>query len=288
LFFLDTLEGEEDQQETVRHRMWIDPTLTGELTDDEEFSLCKCRIVTGRTHQIRVHMRHIGHPLVSDTKYLEPKKCQEDRQWCPRMFLHAALLEFSDPDSPNTFVEAICPLAHELVHALETALVCVEDYQTDNMMQYGIPDVPQHTVDTTGTMENKLSKAVKQLDIKHTSVKSSKSSQTKVYKDTKVTDHLNEAFLHHLPLPPAIAPPAPFMKTRNTQHNSENEASQNDCNSSYSQNDTTTLSKDYSKGNHINLDHMCHVNTSCLHPPTVTPPTPLENRQRHAFYQNHD
>lgn len=118
--------------------MWIDPSLTGKNTENEEFSLCKCRIVTGRTHQIRVHMRHIGHPLVSDTKYLDAKKCQEDRQWCPRMFLHAAILEFADPDS-NAYVESLCPLAHELVRALDTALVCVNDYEPVAMEQLGIP-----------------------------------------------------------------------------------------------------------------------------------------------------
>lgn len=122
-------------------RMWIDPGLNGKLTEDDEFSLCKCRIVTGRTHQIRVHMKHIGHPLVSDTKYLESKKCQEDRQWCPRMFLHAAVLEFADPDNPHTFVETVCPLARELVQALDNALVCVDDYEPITLRQYGIPDI---------------------------------------------------------------------------------------------------------------------------------------------------
>lgn len=121
--------------------MWIDPGLTGKHTENDEFSLCKCRIVTGRTHQIRVHMKHIGHPLVSDTKYLEAKKCQEDRQWSPRMFLHAAVLEFADPDNPNGFIETVCPLASELVQALDTALICVDDYEPQSMRQYGIPDV---------------------------------------------------------------------------------------------------------------------------------------------------
>eukprot|EP01053_Blabericola_migrator_P000893 Blabericola_migrator_1__892@NODE_121_length_13441_cov_57_998280_g108_i0_p3_GENE_NODE_121_length_13441_cov_57_998280_g108_i0NODE_121_length_13441_cov_57_998280_g108_i0_p3_ORF_typecomplete_len301_score16_84PseudoU_synth_2/PF00849_22/4_9e33_NODE_121_length_13441_cov_57_998280_g108_i078788780 len=103
----------------------------------EEYSLCKCRIITGRTHQIRVHMRHIGHPLVSDTKYLDSERCQEDRLWCPRMFLHAAALEFADPDAqPGTFTEAICPLAHELVQAMDVALVCVEDFV--NLESHGV------------------------------------------------------------------------------------------------------------------------------------------------------
>eukprot|EP00923_Selenidium_pygospionis_P001374 GHVN01002047.1.p1 GENE.GHVN01002047.1~~GHVN01002047.1.p1 ORF type:complete len:4463 (-),score=744.69 GHVN01002047.1:1187-14575(-) len=121
------------------HVMWINPELNGLATQEEEFSLCKCRITTGRTHQIRVHMQSIGHPLAADTKYLESKKCEEDRQWCPRMFLHAAVLEFNDPDSvAKETYKAVCPLADELVQALDTALTIVTDYGTLDDA-YGIP-----------------------------------------------------------------------------------------------------------------------------------------------------
>lgn len=103
------------------------PEINGKESEDEEFTLCSCRIITGRTHQIRVHMRHIGHPLVGDSKYLEPiSKCAEDRVWCQRMFLHAAALEFVDPDT-NVFTEVICPLAQELIEAIDSALELVED-----------------------------------------------------------------------------------------------------------------------------------------------------------------
>ncbi|CAJ1395064.1 unnamed protein product [Effrenium voratum] len=61
---------------------------------NQVFSLCRIVIVTGRTHQIRVHMASIGHPLVSDGKYNSKNKT--DLMWCPRMFLHAWRLGFYD------------------------------------------------------------------------------------------------------------------------------------------------------------------------------------------------
>lgn len=36
---------------------------------DEGYSLLECHLYTGRTHQIRVHMRHTGHPVVGDQLY---------------------------------------------------------------------------------------------------------------------------------------------------------------------------------------------------------------------------
>ncbi|KFH02797.1 RNA pseudouridine synthase superfamily protein [Toxoplasma gondii VAND] len=95
----------------------------------QEFSFCRVRIHTGRTHQIRVHFRHIGHPLVGDTKYCDLYKCTVDRSWCARMFLHSAVLEFDNPDKTETqHVRVVCPLATELLAALENELVCLEDY----------------------------------------------------------------------------------------------------------------------------------------------------------------
>ncbi|MBI5356849.1 RluA family pseudouridine synthase [Candidatus Collierbacteria bacterium] len=51
---------------------------------------------TGRTHQIRVHFKYFGHPLVSDEKY-GGNIALEDRKWCSRIFLHAAKIQFSHP-----------------------------------------------------------------------------------------------------------------------------------------------------------------------------------------------
>ena len=52
---------------------------------------------TGRTHQLRVHLQYIGHPIVSDPIYGWAKKVGNDFVWCPRLFLHAKYLEFTHP-----------------------------------------------------------------------------------------------------------------------------------------------------------------------------------------------
>lgn len=61
------------------------------------FSLVKCRPKTGRTHQIRVHMAHIQHPLVGDATYAGEKRKRADALWCARQFLHAQKLEIMHP-----------------------------------------------------------------------------------------------------------------------------------------------------------------------------------------------
>ncbi|NCN03813.1 MAG: RluA family pseudouridine synthase [Candidatus Pacebacteria bacterium] len=61
------------------------------------FSLVECWPKTGRTHQIRVHMNHIKHPLVGDKLYLGKKRLKLDPIWCSRHFLHASQLSFTHP-----------------------------------------------------------------------------------------------------------------------------------------------------------------------------------------------
>ncbi len=71
-------------------------------------SLLECRLLTGRTHQIRVHLAHIGHPLVGDPVYLRrtpaaarhlPAPVRETLLAFPRQALHAATLGFRHPVS---------------------------------------------------------------------------------------------------------------------------------------------------------------------------------------------
>ncbi|MBI2309444.1 RluA family pseudouridine synthase [Candidatus Collierbacteria bacterium] len=77
-----------------------------------ELSLLRVFPKTGRTHQIRVHFKYFGHPLVSDEKY-GGKKAPEDRKWCPRIFLHAAKIEFCHPVKKNK-VSVVCDLPADL------------------------------------------------------------------------------------------------------------------------------------------------------------------------------
>ena len=55
-------------------------------------TLLEIKLITGRTHQIRVHMRHLGNPVVGDPLYGSAADAK-----CPRMALHAAKIEFLHP-----------------------------------------------------------------------------------------------------------------------------------------------------------------------------------------------
>ncbi len=65
-------------------------------------ALVRLRILTGRTHQIRVHMAHLGHPVLGDEVY---GRQRAGRPAAPRQMLHAARLEFRHPADghPMTF-----------------------------------------------------------------------------------------------------------------------------------------------------------------------------------------
>ena len=73
-------------------------TVLRRIERGEEFSLLEAQILTGRTHQIRVHLAHLGHPVLGDERYGD---FQLNRRLRPlglrRMFLHAASLEFAHP-----------------------------------------------------------------------------------------------------------------------------------------------------------------------------------------------
>jgi 23S rRNA pseudouridine1911/1915/1917 synthase len=65
------------------------------------FSLLRVRIGTGRTHQIRVHLASLGHPIVGDTLYGAPREVKE-MPALSRFFLHAMRLRFQSPSTGQT------------------------------------------------------------------------------------------------------------------------------------------------------------------------------------------
>ena len=77
------------------------------------FTHVRCRLETGRTHQIRVHMAHIGHPILGDTVYGARRPVPGLQGQC----LHAAGLRFRHPRTGET-VELSCPLPPEFQEQL--------------------------------------------------------------------------------------------------------------------------------------------------------------------------
>lgn len=72
---------------------------------------------TGRTHQIRVHFKSVGHPVVSDLIYSPAKLLRFDLMWCERLFLHASDLEFFHPKTKKR-VKFKSPLPNDLKDAI--------------------------------------------------------------------------------------------------------------------------------------------------------------------------
>lgn len=65
---------------------------------DEGYTLLECHLFTGRTHQIRVHMRHIGHPVVGDQLYgVGAKRAKPRDLGLERQFLHSWSVAFDHP-----------------------------------------------------------------------------------------------------------------------------------------------------------------------------------------------
>jgi 23S rRNA pseudouridine1911/1915/1917 synthase len=79
----------------------------------KDFTFVECQLETGRTHQIRVHMKYIGYPLAGDPKY-GPKKTLDINGQA----LHAGILGFNHPRT-NEYLEFEAPLPKEFEELLE-------------------------------------------------------------------------------------------------------------------------------------------------------------------------
>lgn len=79
----------------------------------KNFTLVECILETGRTHQIRVHMKYIGYPLAGDPKYGQRKTLDTDGQ-----MLHAGIIGFIHPDKEE-YMEFTSPLPDEFEDVLE-------------------------------------------------------------------------------------------------------------------------------------------------------------------------
>ena len=84
----------------------------------EQVSLVELKPLTGRTHQIRVHLQYLGHPIFSDFLYAGRKTQREDRKLLTRVFLHGARISFLHPRT-QTLVTYEAPLPRELQSVMD-------------------------------------------------------------------------------------------------------------------------------------------------------------------------
>lgn len=114
-----------DRGRHARTHYEVKQSFTGDLA-----SLIECTLETGRTHQIRVHLAHLGHPLLGDRTYGSGFKTKANRlshqAWAAlenlnRQALHAAVLGFEHPTSgqPLRFASPLPPDLSSLLSALE-------------------------------------------------------------------------------------------------------------------------------------------------------------------------
>ncbi|MBL8745087.1 MAG: RluA family pseudouridine synthase [Phycisphaerae bacterium] len=102
----------------VRQRFIAPPASSTKQRESRSYSLVELELKTGRTHQIRVHMAHLGHPLVGDDMYGGKHfDLGEGRGQFTRQALHAALLGFRHPIS-NEAMRFIAPWPADLVELL--------------------------------------------------------------------------------------------------------------------------------------------------------------------------
>ncbi len=90
-------------------------------TDDkrrEVVTMVKLKPITGRTHQIRVHLQYLGYPIFSDFLYAGRKTQREDRKLLGRVFLHAQEISFIHPTT-NVRIDIKAPLPRELEKVMD-------------------------------------------------------------------------------------------------------------------------------------------------------------------------
>ena len=92
------------------------------LKKSADFSLLEVRLLTGRTHQIRVHLAHAGHPVLGDGKYGDFElNSRLEKEGVRRLFLHASRLAFVHPVTREK-LELRSPLPDEMKQFVEKNL----------------------------------------------------------------------------------------------------------------------------------------------------------------------
>lgn len=108
----------------VRERYELPPAVNKSVS--RRYTLVELELLTGRTHQIRVHLSHMGHPIVGDDMYKgKPLLDLEGQTLLDRQALHAALLAFDHPISGEPMV-FVAPVRDEVLACIEFLRRCGE------------------------------------------------------------------------------------------------------------------------------------------------------------------
>jgi 23S rRNA pseudouridine1911/1915/1917 synthase len=119
-------EGRDDARHAITH-FTVEERFGEAQAEFASASLVECRLETGRTHQIRVHMAHIGHPVVGDPDYGRafatkanrlPEPLRTKIKAFPRQALHARLLAFRHPKS-HVIMRFEAPLPPDMQELVE-------------------------------------------------------------------------------------------------------------------------------------------------------------------------
>jgi 23S rRNA pseudouridine1911/1915/1917 synthase len=97
---------------------------SGFLVGDQKSSLLELHPETGRTHQIRVHLKYINHPILGDYLYAGRKTSRGDRAVVARVMLHAWKMSLTHPQTGDT-LDLVAPIPDDMSTVLKDAGVVV-------------------------------------------------------------------------------------------------------------------------------------------------------------------
>ncbi len=112
--------GERGADHSVSHVRVID-------SGPRSVSWVEMKPVTGRTHQLRVHAQHIGHPIVGDPKYFDVENWEIPGGVQKRLHLHARRIRIPHPDAGQPMLDITAPLPSHMVQSWNLFVFDEED-----------------------------------------------------------------------------------------------------------------------------------------------------------------